>query len=147
MSAGIDQAITLPSGATLAGTASDDGLPVGSSLTTTWTKFSGPGTVTFGNASSLTSTASFSQSGTYVLRLTGNDGTLSTTDDVTVVVNPATPGGNLAPVVNAGTDQSITLPGQAALTGTVTDDGQPTGGALSRPGRSGRARPGAGRCR
>ena len=53
VNAGTDQTITLPAGATLAGTASDDGLPAGSTLTTTWSKFSGPGTVTFGNANQL----------------------------------------------------------------------------------------------
>jgi fibronectin type 3 domain-containing protein len=49
--AGADQTITLPSGATLAGTVSDDGLPTPPGTTTaTWSKVSGPGTVTFGNA-------------------------------------------------------------------------------------------------
>src|SRR3979490_2383406 len=32
---------------------------------------------------------------------------------------------NLAPVVNAGVDQVITLPSSANLTGVATDDGQP----------------------
>ena len=32
---------------------------------------------------------------------------------------------NQAPQVNAGTDQTITLPATADLTGTVTDDGSP----------------------
>jgi len=63
----------------------------------------------------------FSAAGTYVLRLTANDGALVGTDDVTVVVNPPA---NVAPIVNAGQDQTITLPATAALTATVTDDGQ-----------------------
>jgi hypothetical protein len=37
----------------------------------------------------------------------------------------ATQGGNQWPVVNAGADQTITLPATASLTGTATDDGQP----------------------
>ena len=61
----------------LSGTATDDGVP-GIGLTTTWSKVSGPGTVTFGNASALSTTASFSVAGTYVLRLTASDGLLST---------------------------------------------------------------------
>ena len=35
---------------------------------------SGPGTVSFGNASAVDTTATFSQAGTYVLRLTASDG-------------------------------------------------------------------------
>lgn len=82
----------------LQGTATDDGLPFGISLSTVW---SGP--VRFLHR--------FKQShvrrlvhvaGTYVLRLTATDGDLSHTDDVTVVVNPI----NLAPVVNAGSNQT-----------------------------------------
>ena len=46
--AGPDQTITLPTDTlSLNGTATDDGLPSGSSLATTWTKVSGPGPVTF----------------------------------------------------------------------------------------------------
>jgi hypothetical protein len=48
VNAGPDQTITLPSGATLAGTANDDGLPNGT-LTAIWSKVSGPGIVTFAN--------------------------------------------------------------------------------------------------
>jgi len=58
-------------------------------VTTTWSKVSGTGTVTFANASALTTTATFSVSGSYVLRLTGNDGALSATDDIAITVNAA----------------------------------------------------------
>src|SRR5262249_17348874 len=37
---------------------------------------------------------------------------------------------NLAPVVNAGADQTITLPADAVLNGRITDDGLPVGGSL-----------------
>ena len=57
-----------------------------------------------------------------MLRLTANDGALTAQDEVTVTVNPATPG-NTAPVVNAGPDQQITLPATATMAATVTDDG------------------------
>src|SRR5262249_35711191 len=80
--AGADQTISLRASATLAGSVTDDGLP-SRTVTTSWTKFSGPGNVTFGNASLLSTTASFSAPGTYVLRLTANDGELVGTDDVT----------------------------------------------------------------
>src|SRR5207247_9148033 len=84
VNAGLDQTVILPNSATLSGTASDDGLPnPPGTLITTWSQFSGPGTVTFGDASSLSTTASFSASGTYVLRLTADDSALQTSDDLT----------------------------------------------------------------
>ena len=86
---------------------------------------SGPGTVTFGNASLVDTTATFSAAGSYVLRLTATDGTGPVFDEVTVTVNPAGPV-DQPPVVNAGTDQTITLPASANLDGTVTDDGLST---------------------
>ena len=88
VNAGAGQTITLPATATITGTATDDGLPNGT-LVTTWSKLSGPGTVTFGNAGALSTTATFSTSGSYVLRLTVSDGALTTTSDVTIIVNPA----------------------------------------------------------
>ncbi|MBA3374725.1 MAG: hypothetical protein H0U00_02735 [Actinobacteria bacterium] len=89
VNAGPDQTITLPAGAALNGTVSDDGQPTPPSLTTTWTEQSGPGTVIFGNANAVDTTATFSQAGTYVLRLTASDGDLSSFDQLTVIVNPA----------------------------------------------------------
>jgi hypothetical protein len=56
-------------------------------LTFTWSKVSGPGNVTFANASALNTAASFSAAGTYVLRLTATDSALSASDDLTVTVN------------------------------------------------------------
>ncbi len=125
VNAGVDQSITLPGIANLNGSASDDGQPYGS-LANTWTKISGPGSVAFANAAATSTTATFSVAGTYVLRLTANDGSLQSSDDVVVQVNAATPQ-NTAPVVNAGVDQSITLPGIASLSGSASDDGQPYG--------------------
>jgi hypothetical protein len=107
VSAGGDLSVTLPNMANLSGTASDDGLPSGS-LTTTWSKFSGPGDVTFGDASQLATTASFSAAGTYVLRLTASDGELSSFDDVSATV--ASPSGlevlSLT-LINADNEQPI----------------------------------------
>jgi hypothetical protein len=78
----------LPAVATLTGTANDDGLPIPPSLLTlTWSKVSGPGSVTFANAHALSTTASFSAAGTYVLRLTAADGALSASDDLTFTAN------------------------------------------------------------
>src|SRR5437660_101598 len=90
VNAGADQVITLPSIANLTGAAIDDGQPnPPGALTTTWSQVSGPGTVSFSNASALNSTATFSASGAYVLRLTVSDGALAVSDGVAVTVNPA----------------------------------------------------------
>ncbi len=124
VNAGTDQSITLPANANLDGTVSDP--DAGDTLTSTWSKVSGPGTVTFGNANNVDTSAAFSSAGTYVLRLSTSDGTATTTDDVQITV-AAQPQGNTAPVVSAGPDRAITTPGGASLDGTVSDDGQPNG--------------------
>ncbi|MEZ5428820.1 MAG: peptidoglycan DD-metalloendopeptidase family protein [Pyrinomonadaceae bacterium] len=103
VNAGTDQTVTLPASAVLNGTASDDGLPnPPATLTTAWSKVSGPGTVTFGNANSLNTTADFPMAGIYVLRLTASDGTLISTDDITVVANVTNAGGALSGNVATG---------------------------------------------
>jgi RHS repeat-associated protein len=127
VSAGLDQTLTFPQTASLQGTATDDGLPESSSLTATWTRVSGPGSVTFVNNGALSTVASFSAAGTYVLRLSASDGSLSTADDLTITVQPA----NQRPTVNGGTDQTLALPRSATLNGTVTDDGLPERGTLT----------------
>jgi hypothetical protein len=128
--AGANQTITLPASANLSGAATDDGLPTGSVLTTTWSSVSAPGAVTFGNVKALSTTASFSTSGSYVLRLTATDGDLSSFSDVTITVNPAMPT-NQPPSVSAGSAQTITLPASANLSGTASDDGLPAGSSLT----------------
>ena len=109
----------------LDGTVTDDGLPNPPGVvTTTWTMTSGPGVVTFGNASLVDTTATFSAYGTYVLRLTANDGILLSYDEMTVVYYEFAPP-NQAPVVYAGMDKEFHLPAMAQLYGTVTDDNLP----------------------
>src|SRR5205823_2871783 len=116
VNAGADQTITVPA-VSMLGTAGDDGLRTGNTLSVSWSKVSGPGAVTFGAVSSLNTVAAFSTAGTYTLRLTANDGALSATDDVVVTYNVPLPV-NQAPLVNAGVDQTITLPSSATLAGT-----------------------------
>lgn len=119
--AGPDQTVLLSPATNLAGTVNDDGLPdPPKKVTISWTKVSGPGTVTFANSKVAATTATFSKTGTYVLRLTGNDSALSTSDDVTVTVTT-----NQKPSVNAGPDQTIGLSETASLAGTASDDGFP----------------------
>src|SRR5262249_62249269 len=57
-------------------------------LTTSWSLISGPGAVTFGSSTSLTTTASFSIPGLYTIRLSAFDGEATSSDDVTVDVAP-----------------------------------------------------------
>ncbi len=127
VNAGANQTITLSQTASLNGTAIDDGLPnPPANLTTQWSKVSGPGTVSFGNAGALATGATFSLPGTYVLRLGASDSELSNSDTVTVVVLEDEPViENEAPVVQAGADQTVLLSEIVALDGTVTDDGLP----------------------
>ncbi len=73
----------------------DDGPAV--SLTVAWSKVSGPGTVTFSAESQQNTDANFSSPGTYVLRLTASDGSMSATSDLTITVGaPSLPWTNLA---------------------------------------------------
>ena len=83
--AGSPQTVVLPACATLNGSAADDGRPYGT-LTTLWSRFSGPGTVTFGDINVTNTTACFSTNGTYVLLLTASDGAVSSSDTITMTV-------------------------------------------------------------
>ena len=85
--AGPDHTVTLPAVGSLSGVVHDDGADTGTLLAIQWSKTSGPGVVTFGDPTAPGSNVSFSATGTYVLTLTANDGELSTSDAVTIVVN------------------------------------------------------------
>jgi FtsP/CotA-like multicopper oxidase with cupredoxin domain len=76
---------TLPAVTSLSATVTDDGRP-SDNVSTTWTKQSGPGSVTFGDASAGNTTATVSVPGTYVLRVTADDGDLSAFDEITVTI-------------------------------------------------------------
>ena len=83
--AGPDTTAALGAPVSLAGQVADDGLPSGT-LTSLWTRVSGPGSVSFADATAPTTTATLSNAGTYVLRLTADDGELTSFDDVQVTV-------------------------------------------------------------
>ena len=121
--------VVLPAVANLNGSVSDDGLPQGSSLTTVWSKVSGPGAVTFSNPASVLTTASFNEPGDYILRLTANDTVLASHADLPVAVR--TPAMNQPPVVNAGPNKVIGLTNVVTLDGSFTDDGLPLGVAVT----------------
>jgi hypothetical protein len=93
-------------------------------LSSSWSVVSGPGTVTFTNATQPNTTATFSQTGTYVLQLTSTDGLYTNSGTVTETVVA-----NTAPVVTTtSTMPAIVLPTTSlSIGGTATDDGLPYG--------------------
>ena len=116
VNAGPDQSIRLPASATMQGSVTDDGLPSPPNLKSNWSQMSGPGTAAFGDASSPTTTVSFDIAGTYVLRLTGNDGALQSSDDVTVTVLPAGAASLTVPIAASSDDaEESTVDGSVAL--------------------------------
>ena len=121
-----DEPVPPPAVAALAGTISDDGLPVGAAVSGTWSKVSGPGTVSFTDANAAATTATFSTPGTYVLRLTATDTVFSAQDECIVTATA-----NRAPAVDAGHNAAISLGNVAALDGTVSDEGLPAGSEVT----------------
>jgi hypothetical protein len=127
VSAGADETIFTPS-TLLKGIVTDDGLPLGSSVSSSWSLSSGPGVAVFTNPASPQTAVQFFASGVYVLRLTANDTSLSASDEVTVTVEVT----NAPPLVNAGADVTLLLPATSTiLSGTVADDGLPAGSIVS----------------
>ena len=123
VNAGPDQTVTFPNSANLNGTVSDDGLPnPPATVTTQWNKVSGPGTVKFGNANAVDTTASFSAAGVYVLQLSATDGALTTQDTVSITVNSAS-GGTVTITQEAET-------GNRTAPMVITSDSAASGGAF-----------------
>ncbi len=92
--AGMDLSVDVSSTVSLKGIATDDNLPSPHALSYSWSRVSGSGTVTFTNGARLNASADFSASGSYVLRLTVSDGSLSATDDISVTVTGTPLNGN-----------------------------------------------------
>jgi probable HAF family extracellular repeat protein len=84
--AGPNQTIAVPGPATLDGTIIDNNGD--SAPTVQWSVISGPGTVTFADDTAEDTTATFSTTGTYGLKLEATDGALTSADYVYVTVNP-----------------------------------------------------------
>ncbi|WFO16753.1 Ig-like domain-containing protein [Cellulophaga baltica 4] len=113
---GINQIITLPSNSvTLTGSATDaDGI-----ASYTWTKISGIGATIVTPTAASTLVTNLVE-GTYIFRLTATDNLGSENfAEVEVIVNPAP---ITLPTVNAGSNQTITLPTNSVmLAGSATD--------------------------
>ena len=117
--AGTNKNITLPVNTTyLNGSGTDaDGTVTGYN----WTKVSGPSAGTITNGASANATVSGLTQGTYTYQLTITDNSGATaTAQMQVVVNAAA--ANIPPTVNAGADQTITLPlAILTLNGSASD--------------------------
>ena len=114
--AGSSMSVNLPGLAALNGSVTWDNRVNGARVTT-WSKAAGPGSVTFGDASALSTTASFSAAGSDTLRLTATDGALSSFGDVNVTVQPAASAGKKSPSLTA----TVSAPAvRAGRTATVT---------------------------
>ncbi len=88
VNAGATRSLSLPGTLDLSGFVRDDGLPLGSTLTISWSKVSGPSSVVLSNANGAATSAVFNTPGSYVLRLAASDGQLTSSSDVTVNVQP-----------------------------------------------------------
>lgn len=123
VNAGEDQVIAYPARATLNGSATDDGLPRGATLLSTWSKVSGPGAVVFADMHNPVTLASFSDPGTYVLQLDATDSAKSASDRVTITLNY----GNTAPTALA---QTLNTSEDVAVNVTLSGS-DPEGDALT----------------
>jgi gliding motility-associated-like protein len=116
--AGVDQSITLPTNTTIfngSGTDSD-----GTISTYAWILVSGP-SCTLSNQNTANLTVSNLVAGSYIFRLTVTDnGGANGSDEVELSVQPETV--NQAPVANAGSDVTLTLPANSTtINGSGTD--------------------------
>ncbi len=103
---------------TLNGSVSDDGLPASPGATQVlWTQVSGPGTVTFTDDDKAQTSATFSDPGTYVMRLTADDSELTSFDETTITA--IAPGGPFTldiPVAASSDDAEEKASGSVKLT-------------------------------
>ncbi len=129
--AGSDQAIMWPPLAVfLDGMVIDDGLP--GPLTTTWSRVSGPGTVFFVDAHAVDTTASFSEAGIYVLRLTADDGELAGSDQVTIILIEPVMVPNVAGLPEADAEAAIVAAGlTVGRVTTANSTSVPAGNVIS----------------
>jgi hypothetical protein len=104
----------------LNGTVTDDD---GGAPNTVWTRVSGPDAVHFADETAVDTTATFGETGVYVLRLTANDGFGDVFDEVTITVSEGA-GGDADSDGIDDTWETFYFPGQeAVIDGTHDSDG------------------------
>jgi len=106
VNAGPNQTITLPTNSVaLNGSVTSTDA---ADTVVTWSEVSGEAGVVFSNPNGATTTATFPDSGVYVLQLTAVLGTFTSTSQVTVTVNPGTgPSTEVSVSINSPTDGSV----------------------------------------
>lgn len=106
--AGADQTVDLGGGANLNGVVT---APAGNA-TIQWKLYSGPASVTFGNTSSASTTASFTQPGSYILELSADDGVHAVAyDAVNITVMPNVRVANISTRAAVGVGENVLIGG------------------------------------
>jgi DUF1680 family protein len=95
--AGVDRVVVLPGKTYLSGTVQSVS-KAGGKVKTTWSRESGPGDVTFADATAPVTAAGFTAPGEYLLRLTATAGRLSASDALHVRAEPPPPATHLSRV-------------------------------------------------
>src|SRR5262249_18710164 len=113
VSAGASKVASVGEAVQLVGTATDDGKPVTGQLTTYWTIFGGASPPSPANPSQLSTTATFTQAGAYVARLTASDSELSASSEITITIVDS--GDSIPPSARStrGTEFWVAFPGIA----------------------------------
>ncbi len=116
--AGPDSSGAINTQINLAGFITDDGLPnPPGMIDAQWIKFSGPGNVVFADSTSEVTTASFSVPGLYTLQLTGYDGELKVSDQLSILISNVTGLVILdIPVVDSNDDAEERSTGKVSVT-------------------------------
>ncbi len=140
--AGLDATIRLPADTVaLDGDVSDDGLPSGATVSTSWSVQSGPGGAVFSDVNSVDTSVTFVTEGVYILELTADDTSLQGSDTVTITVEAAP---SVAVITVTPSDVSLLTGASQSFTASGTDQyGDPitpnvtwsaTGGAIDQSG-------------
>jgi hypothetical protein len=108
--------VLAPAITTLDGWASDDGLPADGSLVTRWDISESAGPVSLADPSQLTTTAAFSEPGSYRLALTADDSKFAVQDDLEITVRSFGEV-NLPPSAHAGRNRTVLLSDRVTLAG------------------------------
>jgi RHS repeat-associated protein len=122
--AGGDQgfySVRLPDLLPLNGEVHEDGAAGDPRFTSEWSVVSGPGEVTFVDATSPVTKALFALPGTYVLQLAATDGYLNVADRATITVDPEPSLAGASLVVALGVPGPLTLGATETLTATLTN--------------------------